>query len=118
MRVINRVKAKTNPGKKKASSGPAQAHSDHESAFYFIHTDHLGTPQALTDKVGTLVWRGVYDPFGKAVADEDPDGDGKTVRFDLRFPGQYYDRETGLYCTTFGITSRKRGSTFSLTSLA
>ena len=29
--------------------------------------------------------------------DEDPDNDGQSVTVNLRFPGQYYDAETGLY---------------------
>jgi RHS repeat-associated protein len=31
------------------------------------------------------------------VPNEDPDGDGVTVTVNLRFPGQYYDAETGLH---------------------
>ena len=64
---------------------------------YYIHTDQLGTPQQLTDSLGAVVWSAQYDPFGKAVVNEDPDGDGERVTFNQRFPGQYYDRETGLY---------------------
>jgi RHS repeat-associated protein len=65
--------------------------------LYFIHNDHLGTPQFLTDETATLVWRARYKPFGQAEVDEDPDKDGKQVTFNLRFPGQYYDAETGLH---------------------
>jgi len=35
------------------------------------------------------------------VPNEDPDGDGNLVRFDLRFPGQVLDRETGLHYNYF-----------------
>jgi len=65
--------------------------------LYFIHNDHLGTPQIATDIDGNVVWRAVYTPFGDAVVDEDPDGDGMNVTINLRFPGQYYDQETGLH---------------------
>ena len=64
---------------------------------YYFHNDHLGTPQALTDAAGRTVWTAEYEPFGKAAVDEDPDGDGKVVVNNLRFPGQYYDAETGLH---------------------
>ena len=65
--------------------------------IYFFHNDHLGTPQALTDAAGRIVWTAEYDPFGKATVSEDPDGDGQKVVNNLRFPGQYYDAETGLH---------------------
>ncbi len=37
------------------------------------------------------------DPFGNSALNQDPDGDGKKVEMNLRFPGQYYDIETGLF---------------------
>ncbi|MFO1350153.1 MAG: RHS repeat-associated core domain-containing protein [Gammaproteobacteria bacterium] len=64
---------------------------------YFIHTDHLDTPRVITDAAGTVVWRWVSDPFGEAAANEDPDQDSVTFTFNLRFPGQYFDAETGLH---------------------
>jgi len=65
-------------------------------AVYWHHNDHLGTPQALTDINGTVVWTMSQTPFGIATVNEDPDGDGIKVRNNFRFPGQYYDSETGL----------------------
>ncbi len=65
--------------------------------LYYVHNDPLGTPQALTDESGTVVWKADYDPFGKATVDDDPDGDGNTVEFNVRFAGQYFDKETGLH---------------------
>ena len=63
----------------------------------YVHNDHLGTPQTLTNEAGTVVWSAEYDPFGKATINEDPDNDGNSVTFNLRFPGQYEDVETVLY---------------------
>jgi RHS repeat-associated protein len=65
--------------------------------IYYFHNDQLGTPQAMTDAAGRTVWTAEYDPFGKAVVNEDPDSNGQPVVNNLRFPGQYYDAETGLH---------------------
>jgi RHS repeat-associated protein len=65
-----------------------------EPKLYFVHNDHLGTPQLLTDENQTIVWQTEYTPFGEATINEDPDGDGTAVEFNLRFPGQYFDKET------------------------
>jgi RHS repeat-associated protein len=64
--------------------------------IYWHHNDHLGTPQALTDINGTVVWTMNQMPFGIATVNEDPDGDGIRMTNNFRFPGQYYDSETGL----------------------
>jgi RHS repeat-associated protein len=55
-----------------------------------IHNDHLGTPQKMTDASGTVVWAADYKPFGEATVTV------STITNNLRFPGQYYDAETGL----------------------
>jgi len=62
----------------------------------FIHTDQLGTPRAVTDSNQTVIWRWDSTPFGGSLPIEDPDGDGNTFTLSLRFPGQYYDAESGL----------------------
>ena len=71
------------------------------SGVYYIHTDHLGTPRAVSDGNGRLVWRWVSTPFGQGAPDEDPDGDGVGFTLNLRFPGQYFDAETGLHYNYF-----------------
>jgi len=55
-----------------------------------IHNDHLATPQKMTDSSGTVVWAADYKPFGEATITV------STITNNLRFPGQYYDAETGL----------------------
>jgi RHS repeat-associated protein len=63
------------------------------SGTYFYHNDHLGTPQRLTDATtGAVVWSAGYAAFGKATIDP-----LSTVENNLRFPGQYFDAETGLH---------------------
>ena len=65
---------------------------------YFIHADHLGTPRAITrpsDNVKVWEWSN-SDPFGANAPNENPSGLG-AFSFNLRFPGQYYDAETGTH---------------------
>jgi len=56
-----------------------------------IHTDHLGTPHKMTDANQAVVWSAYYKPFGAATVTV------STVTNNLRFPGQYFDQETGLH---------------------
>jgi RHS repeat-associated protein len=65
-----------------------------ESVYYF-HNDHLGTPQVLTNDSQAVSWKAVYTPFGEAVPSI------QTVENPFRFPGQYYDAETGLHYNYF-----------------
>lgn len=72
------------------------------SAIFYIHTDHLNTPRKITKRSTTdVVWRWDSTPFGTTEANSDPDGDGTHFSFGLRFPGQYYDEETGLHYNYF-----------------
>jgi RHS repeat-associated protein len=57
---------------------------------YFYHNDALGTPQRMTDSTGAVVWAADYKPFGEAAITI------STITNNLRFPGQYFDAETGL----------------------
>lgn len=68
---------------------------------YLIHADHLGTPRVITDISNTEVWRWNSEPFGRTPANEDPDADGNLLIYNLRFPGQYYDEETGRHYDYF-----------------
>ncbi|ANG64294.1 hypothetical protein A8C75_18655 [Marinobacterium aestuarii] len=72
-----------------------------DGEIYFIHSNQINAPAALTDSQGTVVWRWEPKPFGDSLADEDPDGDGQRFTLNLRFPGQYFDAETGLYYNYF-----------------
>jgi RHS repeat-associated protein len=63
----------------------------------FLHGDHLGALRFVTDLNTALVWRAPYDAFGSVTVAQDPDGDGEAVELNLRLPGQYVDRESGLY---------------------
>jgi RHS repeat-associated protein len=70
---------------------------DAAANVYFIEPDHLGTPRLIADENQKTVWRwDNQEPFGNDSPNEDPDGDGVAFDFPLRFPGQYFDRETNL----------------------
>ena len=47
-------------------NGRPLARIDNDAQIYFYHVDHLGTPQAMSDSAGSLVWKASYEPFGKA----------------------------------------------------
>jgi len=59
--------------------------------LYYYLNDHLGTPQRLIAADGTVVWQAAYLPFGAAQVSI------AQVVNNIRFPGQYYDSETGLH---------------------
>lgn len=86
---------------------PAQA-----SRLYFIHADHLGTPRLITTEAKQVVWRNLptTEPFGTALPEEDPNTTGQPFEFNLRFPGQYFDRETNLHYNYFRDYDPGRGS--------
>jgi RHS repeat-associated protein len=63
----------------------------------YLHTDHLNTPQLATNPSGIVVWRWDGGAFGESVPNNDPDGDGNLTTVNLRYPGQYFDSETGLH---------------------
>lgn len=65
------------------------------------HPEHLNTPRLVADAAGTTVWRwGQQEPFGNTPPDENPSGLG-VFENNLRFPGQYFDKETGLFYNYF-----------------
>jgi len=63
--------------------------------IYYYHNDHLGTPLAVTDESGQVVWRADYEPFGEATVTT------SEIENQFRFPGQYRDEETGLHQNWF-----------------
>ncbi len=65
-------------------------YQNNPGTYYFIN-DHLGTPQQLIDVNGTIVWKAAYLPFGEAQVLVE------SVVNNIRFPGQYFDVETGLH---------------------
>ncbi|TLY51715.1 MAG: RHS repeat-associated core domain-containing protein, partial [Gammaproteobacteria bacterium] len=63
--------------------------------LYYVETDHLGTPRVViqpgaTPSADVVLWK--WDFFGSAFGTNQPSVQG----LNLRFPGQYFDSETGL----------------------
>lgn len=74
-----------------------------QPSLVYLHADHLNTPRLATDETGRVIWRNLptTEPFGNSPVEEDPDNDGVSFTLNLRFPGQYYDRETNLHYNYF-----------------
>jgi RHS repeat-associated protein len=60
----------------------------------YYQCDHLGTPLQLLDENGKIYWSARYRVWGEILQYYATD-----VLQPLRFQGQYYDQETGLYYT-------------------
>ena len=63
------------------------------STVSYIHADALGSPRVVTDATGVVRWQWSYagNPFGE----QQPTSSNGFV-LNLRFPGQYFDSESGL----------------------
>jgi RHS repeat-associated protein len=74
-----------------------------QAKVYYVHADHLGTPRAITrPSDNQVLWKwDSSDPFGNNAPNEDPSNLGVTTKYNLRFPGQYADVETGIYYNYF-----------------
>ncbi|WP_241025140.1 RHS domain-containing protein [Burkholderia sp. Ac-20384] len=100
----------------KAAANDANA----RDAVYYFHNDVSGLPEELTSADGELIWQARYKVWGNAVQEEwiarapqqsVPEwGEAQLASAtpahvprpqNLRFQGQYLDRETGLHYNTF-----------------
>ncbi len=60
------------------------------------HTDHLSTPQMITNPQGQILWSERQTAFGEMTVDPQ-----STITSNLRFPGQYFDAETQTHYNYF-----------------
>ena len=85
--------------------------------MYYFHTDQVGLPEELSNAQGQIIWQAQYKTWGSTVEErwearrlhgakvqgqtqgDTPEGDRQEQN--LRFQGQYLDRETGLHYNTF-----------------
>ena len=68
----------------------------HDGNLHHLHTDQLGTPLEATNDSGEITWRATYRTWGNLLLEEEDE-----IKQSLRFPGQYFDSETGLHYNRF-----------------
>ena len=74
---------------------------------YAVVSDHLNTPRRMTGTDGALVWQWGYSAFGEEQPTVATRKFGKVAAMDgdlemnLRYPGQYFDKESNLHYNGF-----------------
>jgi len=82
------------------------------ASYYFYQNDHLGTSQKLTSQLGSIVWEATHEGFGQAII-------GVAITDNnLRFPGQYFDVESGNHYNWYRFYSPEEGRYFAVDPLS
>ena len=80
-----------------------------EPRVYYAYSDHLNAPRVIVNSAGDVRWRWLAEPFGTTAAETIPNSLENLI-VNLRFPGQYFDKESGLNYNYFrdydGTTGR------------
>lgn len=72
------------------------ARTTQNTVLHPVLSDHLGTPRKILTPTGSVVWSwDGKDAFGLQSPNENVSS--STFVFDARFPGQWFDKETGLF---------------------
>lgn len=65
------------------------------NTLYWVHADHLGRPEGVTNAAKQVVWRSANWAFNRGIVIDQIGG------YNLGFPGQYYDAESNLWQNGF-----------------
>lgn len=71
---------------------------------YYIFTNQVSAPVRVEDDNGQTMWSARIDPYGKTHVEP-----GSKISLHLRFPGHYFDPETGLHYNRFRYFSPELG---------
>lgn len=104
------------------ANGPMPIAAIANGNTFAVHSDHLNTPRKLTNADGQAVWQWSYSAFGedkptlgrnRFANPETTPNPGSTnlseVKFNLRYPGQYADEESGLFYNYFRSYDARTG---------
>ncbi|UOD30119.1 PAAR/RHS domain-containing protein [Massilia violaceinigra] len=87
--------------------GPS-SRDDGAACMYYFHNDVSGLPEELTGPAGEIAWQAQYKIWGNTVSEswmqarqDSTASAAEPLPQNLRFQGQYLDRETGLHYNTF-----------------
>ena len=81
-----------------------QRRADRRGKAYNIVSDYIGTPQEMLDEAGRVAWKAQLDVYGVPTVEH-----GDTEDCPWRWPGQYEDKETGLFYNRFRYYDPERG---------
>ncbi len=90
-----------------------------QETIEYVHTDALGSPVAITDQSGAVVWRATYEPYGTSSEQSSHDGPGYAGHVsdsltELSYMQQrYYDPGLGRFLSVDPVTPHENpGSSF------
>ena len=76
-----------------------QRHASEKGQVVYFHTEINGAPEEVTNAQGEIIWEASYQIWGNTL--KEIWHEQQAVEQNLRYQGQYLDRETGLHYNTF-----------------
>jgi len=102
---LARLDSRVNDGHDAAANDPTigTMHPASNGAVYYFHNDVSGMPEELTTASGEIAWQAEYSTWGNTLTETwvAATNVNRQLPQNLRFQGQYADRETGLHYNTF-----------------
>jgi len=85
--------------------GGADGKAKRDPQLLHYHCNHLGTPEALIDRQGQIVWQAEFDPWGNLRSEFNP----QQIDQPIRMQGQQLDLETGLFYNRYRYYAPQMG---------